>query len=1491
MFCGAAIVVATGVRAQETRPGIVAPGDLAVTGFSGILPPPANPPLPAGVNALDETFINGEGASLKVFDVRNPGSPPEGQVIAAPVKFQAFARDMGQVFGLALDDADPPNIYAAATSVHGLQIVIPDADGDGRPERVKLGQPGAQWMEGQFGLARGGGPGTVWKIDGATGAISVFANIASGGVPNSGPGLGNIAYDRKHKQLYISDLDTGLIHRLNMSGSDLGTFDHGTQGRPTGGLQAVPMDPADRLDITKPKFDAEDSDSWGLADPARRVWGLAYHGDRLYYAVAEGPQIWSVGINQDGSFAADPRWELDIDPEPKDHPISDIAFTAGGVMIVAQRGGITSSYDYSEYHAPRKNRVLRFTLESPDNPDTPSRWAEPPDEYAIGFPATHQNSAGGVAIGYGYRRNSDGSYRFGACEGTLWTTGDALRNNAVYREQLTPGGAFIVHGLQGNALELDEPESAPPWKSYFVDYDGKFDDPQASGLVGDVEIAHDCRRRQAMDLRILKRAQPERCLAGNRCTFVIEIENVGSLAYSGPLEVWEDADGGAKLVGHGPAPNWECRQFVPGRFLCTHALMTLAPGEKTSFEVTIELPGWWTGPAYRNCANLRQPGSGEDDRTYNNRSCDYVPVCEPGSPYCKPDLALEKFAIFGNCFFGECLYAIRITNVGAADYIGPLSVHDVVEHPAASLLDWGPQPAWTVAAGPVAGSYEFSHPAPVTLSPGEFREFTVFIQQPPIGLGPDLVRNCSYIHWEGRPRDFNPFNEYDCADVSVFSPGHPAARPKLAIDKTAQPTCTLLLDWVCSYEVTITNIGGAPYLGEIVVTDVTTADSAGPGNFHEFLVPPPPPWGACMPGGGVGPQTCTHPAMAGGLLPGDSVHKFVTFTVPAATPKPAFLKNCATIKHDNDGDGVAEEIKDCASALICDPGLDCPNDVAIEKSADGDTCWPGFPCKFHVKITNLSNANHPAGLVIHDIPNPDAGALSLPGVLPAFFNCNPAGPNHDCTLHVGMLSNTTFNIPFEFVVPNDYPWTTFKNCAKIDPSANNVVGFNDEGCDTAFIPGPDLAPFGGTECQRGVPCKLDVTVDNKGKRPFRGAAGLKGILSPPVQITSISSQTAGFACSVTGNGAYRCDGGKLEIAPGAAAKLQLTILVPESFPGTRITHAKDMVWPDQKVKDRNPQNDHHESIITIAAPKAPPPTCTGGTVVRNQCVCPKGWERERDQRRPNAYRCVEPPPQVTCTDGRVVDNACICPPGWDRDRIRRNVYRCVAPTPTPTCIGGRVVDNTCVCPSGWDRDRIGRNAYRCQQPPRLVTSCQNGRVVNNVCICPRGWARLQTRPNRFSCIEPPPRTTCVNGDVRNGQCICPKGWERSQTGRNAWTCSRPPPPTPPRVTCVDGDIRNGRCICPKGWSRSQTGKTAWRCNPPRQSTPTPSLPKPIIVCSGGSISNGRCICPRGWTRRQTGKTAWRCESPKPSQTLRPSKPNTSAPGVKTTPTLRNLQLR
>ncbi|TIV06101.1 MAG: hypothetical protein E5V94_12845, partial [Mesorhizobium sp.] len=124
------------------------------------------------------------------------------------------------------------------------------------------------------------------------------------------------------------------IHRIDIEGNLIDSFDHGVAGRPAHELAPV-ADDGTPMDIQAAAFDSEDPATWGYTQDARRVWAVAYHGGRLYYSVGEKAEIWSFGIASDGSFAGDPRWELTVKAD-QDYAVTDIAFDNKGFMYLAQ---------------------------------------------------------------------------------------------------------------------------------------------------------------------------------------------------------------------------------------------------------------------------------------------------------------------------------------------------------------------------------------------------------------------------------------------------------------------------------------------------------------------------------------------------------------------------------------------------------------------------------------------------------------------------------------------------------------------------------------------------------------------------------------------------------------------------------------------------------------------------------------------------------------------------------------------------------------------------------------------------------------------------------------------------------------------------------------------------------------------------------------------------------------------------------------------------
>jgi hypothetical protein len=477
----------TPTQTQQAR-GLLAPGDAAVTGFAGA---PLPVQIPPGVDPAEQTFIDLEGHSLRVVDLQNLRGPARAQLVRTQKTFTARARQIGQVFGVALDAENPPNIYVAASAAYGLPIVV--AVSDKSDKHIRKGQKGARFMPGLWGAASpDGGPGSIWKIDGRSGAIALFANVTLDGRKNSGAGLGGLAFDPQSRSFYVADRETGMIHRFGPDGAELGHYDHGVTGRAGQSLPAVAFDPARKLDIESPQFDSADPATWNIAPPERRVYGLAVAARRLYYAVAAGQQIWSVGLAPDGAFGSDPRVEIVVPPAAGPTEISKITFDEQARIYLAERPAPTSAFDFEKLTREGIGRMLRYT-----RVDGPGRWRALPQDYAIGFPPPLRNANGGVAISYLY--DSRGQIRRNGCGGFVWTTGEDLRfsTDPIVAAQLRNWGAEHVQGLQGeeswrirrqDASSLD----ALPLHVYFTDYDDHFDDVAARGHMGDIAIWRSC---------------------------------------------------------------------------------------------------------------------------------------------------------------------------------------------------------------------------------------------------------------------------------------------------------------------------------------------------------------------------------------------------------------------------------------------------------------------------------------------------------------------------------------------------------------------------------------------------------------------------------------------------------------------------------------------------------------------------------------------------------------------------------------------------------------------------------------------------------------------------------------------------------------------------------------------------------------------------------------------------------------------------------------
>ncbi|WP_212525571.1 peptidoglycan-binding domain-containing protein [Actibacterium sp. MT2.3-13A] len=634
-------------------------GAAVVTSFSGTMVDAAT-----GAPVLDPG-----GKVARVLDLASPGYRADGsRWDGVPERLGVLARDAGQVFGIAVDGADPANIYLGASAAFGL-FRRPDNSG---------------WMQGMWG--RGGGPGTVYRLRADNGyRPEVFANLTLDGRPNGGAGLGNIAYDGANGQLFVSDLENGMIYRIDAgSGAVLDTYDHGVEGRSyyldsaTAQYRfsdVVPFDPASapRIDDcgagpaaqAAARFGADPA-CWNIADFRRRVYGLGVQEDaetgavRLYYAVwgaqgfdnpdwdemseDAGNTIWSVGLDEAGGFALDSvRREIEMPPffltqqemaaQGASHPVTDIAFSEGGVMVVAERGGLGGVALPGDDVAvtPRGARVLLFARGEDGTWEAQGRFDVGYDERAdLDPPHLRAAAAGGVALGYGY--TGAGRRDAGAPQAQVWMTGDALCS------ALSPcpgrGGAGTdprpATGVQGTPLTavaaLSPPEAFYPYPapgpatppdgvraSYIIGL-GDGAGPLSAGHVGDIEI-HRGRPAPAVplalpDLAVAKSLLSD-CAPNELCRFRITLRNAGPLPYEGPVALSDDI-GGGMLFRPGNLGPWRCAE-AGSHVTCYDPDAALAPGEQVALDLDFLAPRGIATTRVRNCAAIDWLGRGGRD--------------------------------------------------------------------------------------------------------------------------------------------------------------------------------------------------------------------------------------------------------------------------------------------------------------------------------------------------------------------------------------------------------------------------------------------------------------------------------------------------------------------------------------------------------------------------------------------------------------------------------------------------------------------------------------------------------------------------------------------------------------------------------------------------------------------------------------------------------------------------------------------------------------
>jgi uncharacterized repeat protein (TIGR01451 family) len=1120
IITGAAILglllFAQPTTAQQRSQAVYAPGDAIVTGFAGIKPATT----PAGGNPLDTFVIDLDGSVMKVFEIGSPGSAPRGQLINALPHFKIPARAVGQVFAISLDDDGKnqmqPNIYLGATSAYGLNIVVPGPLG---PKRVIRGTTGAVWMEGQFGTAQGGTPGSIWRVDGATGQVSLFATIPN----NSGPGIGDIAHDKSAHQFFASDLDTGLIHRIGSNGTVIDSFDHGTMARAMAGLTPIPDDGKAAV-ITSPAFDSENPATWGMTQPIRRVWGLAVNNGRLYYAVWSGPQVWSVGISANG-FANDARLEFDLGQNapatstvtPQDRmPIAHMVFDTSGTLYLAQRGGIGGRYDYSVFADAGRSEAMRLRPQG--------GWTL--EHYAIGLAPQQKFASGGVALGYGYSVNGQAD---GHCDATLWVTGDQLRNDPDPAKNLQAGGPLVVHGLQGNSTGLVQPENASQ-HAYFVDYDGAYGDPEAEGHVGSVAIYQPCNgvtqsrqpaspgqqnvpggqpnmggqpgrpgtthtppnTRNTPNLAISKTFQicNASTAGGYDCSYTVSITNTGT-SFQGNISFQDTVPANATLITTN-AGAFVCTGSTP-TYTCNATNVSLAPSATLLATMDVIVPqGAVKGLNCQvvNKVHLAMPATGVGVADASSTGTINDPSCSNTGGGNNANLAISKTSQgcqTDNNGGYDCTYNVTLSNSGSGIYTGPITFTDTLPNGTTftSFTSLGGLGGFSTVCTS-GGGQNYNCTANVIFQPGSSHSMLIVVKLAKAAVpGHCTLTNTVKL----TAPSTNVSKATDSVTDTITDPN--CNQANLAIAKAFRVCSQVGPGLNCIFDVTVTNSGASAFQGVVSFTDTLPTQASLSNTTASGF-------GSCA--GNNGAYTCST-GNAITLSPGQSIATTVTASVPM---RAALGMNCRMVNQVHLAAPAANAgTKDAsATAIFLTPQCGALNFPKLDITKTLDHCAPadngGYFCVFKVQVTNHGTQFN--GIVIFNDISPNGTTQTH---TTADFNVCTGSSNgaYQCTTGnpVSLAPNQSLGTDITVSISKDVVGT-LNNCRIantvniVEPATNTGTGsasaagsIDDPGCKSGLVITKQVSGTCISDNAGGYSCGFDVLIRSaNANNPFTG---------------------------------------------------------------------------------------------------------------------------------------------------------------------------------------------------------------------------------------------------------------------------------------------------------------------------------------------------------------------------------------------------------------------
>lgn len=390
----------------------------------------------------------------------------------------------------------------------------------------------------------------------------------------------------------------------------------------------------------------------------------------------------------------------------------------------------------------------------------------------------------------------------------------------------------------------------------------------------------------------------------------------------------------------------------------------------------------------------------------------------------------------------------------------------------------------------------------------------------------------------------------------------------LSIEKSLVAGSTCLPNQTCQFEITVSNKGNDPYIGDIALTDEVQVTGASSNGTLTAITP-----SVCAISD-LETTGCVTPVSIGA---GQSTSFVIDYLAPSTTgDSDALGQNCAGLTDETMGPTDSPETTQghlsCTAFSLEEPRLRVEKEFLVEE------CSPGGACPFTITIHNdATSASYSGPVAIRDTDTP--GGLQIQSVTPPVCLPAPTVTPFDCEAAVSIPAGgsqvLTFDAYMPFSASGDAAPSQLDNCVSGAPAplGGTVAGWpadlfetQQDSCAQVMYCGfachssPEVTDkltmakelLNPEACEPGGTCRYQITISNLGNDPVTGPLTMEEHLPTGASITSVSALP--WSCGPVQGGMSTCAHPPLTLNAGDTTSFTVDVAIPAGFDAAQIAN-------------------------------------------------------------------------------------------------------------------------------------------------------------------------------------------------------------------------------------------------------------------------------------------------------------------------------------------------